>query len=269
MDGPTGFCAGVTSGTARRAGFTLVELLVVIGVIAVLISILIPVISKAWRYSRQVKCASNLRTIGLGIQLYAQDNRGFMPPRIGGENSTVAIGSQNEPNQLGFLVTRGYLGRDPRVAVRQLFCTDCEAAPSVNPFLSPAFESDSKIESYVTDMDWTYTRVTYAYRFHTYQSYAATPANPRSAKLASFPLSLPHRALPLRAWVACLQGDDRIGPTTSAVSHQRRGMNALFCDGSVLWLANTERPDRTTAGILANSYPDLPWWEQVVDMTVQ
>jgi prepilin-type N-terminal cleavage/methylation domain-containing protein/prepilin-type processing-associated H-X9-DG protein len=66
--------------TNNVRGFTLVELLVVIGIIAVLISLLLPSLSKAQKAAKSVACMSNLRSLAQAVAIYQAENRQYYPP---------------------------------------------------------------------------------------------------------------------------------------------------------------------------------------------
>src|SRR3712207_4182975 len=70
---------GTSPRPPARAGFTLVELLVVIGIIALLMSILLPTLSRVKEQANRIKCASNIRQIGMAMTTYANQHRGMLP----------------------------------------------------------------------------------------------------------------------------------------------------------------------------------------------
>jgi len=71
----------------KRRGFTLIELLVVIAIIAILAAILFPVFARAREKARQTSCLSNLKQLGLGGLMYAQDYDETLPMHVTATNS--------------------------------------------------------------------------------------------------------------------------------------------------------------------------------------
>jgi prepilin-type N-terminal cleavage/methylation domain-containing protein len=119
----------------RASGFTLVELLVVIGIIAVLVALVVPAVLSARSTSRKITCLNNLHQIGLGINAYAERMNGSIPfgpkappimtaadfyPSTGAPTSLVSL-MDGSPVGLGLLLNSG-LEQTPQV----FFCPDSD-----------------------------------------------------------------------------------------------------------------------------------------------
>src|SRR5689334_19337862 len=120
----------LTPNATRRRGFTLVELLVVIGIIAVLISILLPALNKARESAKRAQCLSNLHQVHTFLAMYAVGYRGAVPLGcISSGNAGVAEGnnyyisiasSTPDPDPpkkvryvgLGLMIKAGYVRED-------------------------------------------------------------------------------------------------------------------------------------------------------------
>ena len=81
----------------RRTGFTLIELLVVVAVIGILAGILLPALAKAKEKAQRITCVSNLKQVGLAIQMYADDNEDTLPgPVWAGATASYSKSSSQE-----------------------------------------------------------------------------------------------------------------------------------------------------------------------------
>jgi len=93
----------------NRFAFTLIELLVVIAIIAILAAMLLPALRHARDKAKSAGCLNNIKQLSVAISMYADDNRGFLPYKLGG---TEPRDLESPPNGLGlgFLLTGGYTG---------------------------------------------------------------------------------------------------------------------------------------------------------------
>ncbi len=73
-------CPGCNAIFCQSRGFTLVELLVVVAIIALLVSILLPALGQARKQAKKLVCSSNMRQIGIAINAYTIDSKNHLPP---------------------------------------------------------------------------------------------------------------------------------------------------------------------------------------------
>ncbi len=133
-----------------RSGFTLIELLVVVGIISTLIGIIVPTVSRARAQAAATVCSSNLRTVGQGIVMYANDNRDrLVPGRLPKVDNThwqvqIAGGLKYRPTFLAMLgdevgvppfadpqPTKHTVDREGEPGDQQNYASDVYVCPSV------------------------------------------------------------------------------------------------------------------------------------------
>lgn len=130
-------------GNARR-GFSLLDLLVTIAVIALLMGIMLPAMSQVTDLTRRVVCRSNARQVGIGLQSYAEQNRDRLPPSI---FASALIRGQFRPEEMTTLHTDG--PRGVWDGLGWLYEKDFTNAAEV--FYCPAQQGDERFEKYASN----------------------------------------------------------------------------------------------------------------------
>jgi len=176
-----------SSSGARRHAFTLVELLVVIGIIALLISILLPSLSRARKAAQTVACLSNMRQIGLSHQTYIAETKGFVLP-AGYTNTTLTDLYGTVDSFANILVDYGYLQvpsvdrNDAPTGGNTVY--KCPAAVTelgvyVNSYTLPASHTDAhgaQPTRYYSTVTKKYVDIWYAINAQSGASYDAYPS---------------------------------------------------------------------------------------------
>jgi len=237
-------------GKMRKKGFTLIELLVVIAIIAILAAMLLPVLENARERARRSLCMSNLKQIGLACQMYALDyNERF--PIYHSPNTGVGTGQS-----FGLLIPR-------YVKNTSLFL--CPSAPSTmtvaktwvdiekgvdnngNPVSDAASQCTlyTRIADYTWDLSWG--RYCYGHLSYAYAPGLTTKTSVKRGKI--FVLAADFIAAESKATDAYWKKDYAfvLESSSNQDSHKGKGINVLYTDGHVEWVAGARRKSGSDA----------------------
>jgi prepilin-type N-terminal cleavage/methylation domain-containing protein/prepilin-type processing-associated H-X9-DG protein len=109
----------------KHDGFTLVELLVVIGVLGVLIALVLPSLSGARRDANQIACAANLRSIGQALAIYEVQNDGLIPASYSYNGQTI-INGQQQYTSMGYVHWSSFLYGNGMAPAGAFSCPELE-----------------------------------------------------------------------------------------------------------------------------------------------
>lgn len=229
----------------RRKAFTLVELLVVIGIIAILISILLPTLGRARESAKRTACLSNVRELGNAFRLYASQNKDVMPIGcVGGSTNLATVEKQfsyvvNWNNsggtkvvQMGCIALAGF-AKSPKT----YYCPSEESDPIFmydTPTNAWPFDKNP-IDPHLTTPGLGHTRFGYNTRPMAVWDVSAAIPVPYLFKCkdyASGTYGFPRQAkMKNKAVVA-----DTVIGRQSVLTRHKTGVNVLYANGSAQWV---------------------------------
>jgi prepilin-type N-terminal cleavage/methylation domain-containing protein/prepilin-type processing-associated H-X9-DG protein len=140
----------------HRTAFTLVELLVVVGIIAILIAMLLPALNKARQQAMRISCASNMRQLSMYFMLYAQNNGGRLPlcwdfaatPQVPSDNWGDSYGMAEN-----LLPDKQYIGYKANVPPsRSLYKCPAETVANNTDYSFYGYGYNNALYRYATDL---------------------------------------------------------------------------------------------------------------------
>jgi prepilin-type N-terminal cleavage/methylation domain-containing protein/prepilin-type processing-associated H-X9-DG protein len=201
----------------KRRGFTLIELLVVIGIIVILGALLLPALEKAREHTNTVRCESNLRQIGLGLQLYADANHGNYPRTLYVPGAPLVAGTDPiQPNDMSgpmFLLMR-------TLKLTPLIFVDPYNDEIQYTADSPVLGNRSNFADYHKNLGYSY----------------ANPYPSKAAADAGYRLTSTRKA----AFVIAADMNPGTADGANSRNHEGEGQNVLFADGHAEWWTGTK-----------------------------
>lgn len=234
--------------TFSRAAFTLVELLVVIGVIAVLIAMLLPTLGRAREAANRTACLSNLRQVHQAFHLYSLANRDQVP--IGYRTASKQFNSMIYSTTAGGKwVLFGLLYESGSLRERRMLYCPSEGNAKFafdtpdNPFPAPGLTPTKNIQS----------------------GYGARPQKEIPDDVANPPPALQPFAMPkLNRFRSRAILADLTAARTRVTTRHRTGINVLFGDGSARWV-NLKHFDPAPAQWPEPTFPPDPTHNATLD----
>jgi prepilin-type N-terminal cleavage/methylation domain-containing protein len=285
--------APVASVAAAKRGFTLIELLVVIAIIALLVSILMPMLRHAQTLAGIAACGANLHNIGIAINMYAEHFNDYVPNSRGPLGVHMTLVMDDKPNQthgpparFGLLYSRGNLkpGGDPTVFTD--YDGDAGYVDDLDLLYCPGrtYDEPAFLDGKKYWWGWCVMEPGDDWKEKGYSGYSqCMPGSfnnaPRSIRRSDFEWrpqgwrdggwdwmggGIPERVerLPYVVWAACGRNWSS-HVSSSELPHRFTGVNTLYHDGSVRFISSEISAQPT---VLSDGYGFTDFWYEAIKL---